>query len=239
MLTPLHDGGNSPTDIEQADFPALLAATVHDLKNSVGALLDTLNDADADAPSDAAAVAGMVDRLRHEAVHINNDLVALLAVYKIDHDRYPLHIDQHCVRDIIEECILQYTPRQQRGRIAVESRCPADLYGFFDRGLTSGIISNAVHNALRHTRDRVLIRAEAHGDGLTVAVEDNGPGYPFQLLAPGPYKGGIDFAAGSTGLGLHFAALAAGLHRNKGRGGHITLANGGSLGGGCFRLHLP
>lgn len=239
MLTPTRDAADSPTDSAKADFPGLLAATVHDLKNAVGALLDTLNDADTEPPADAAAVTDMVTRLRHQAVHINNDLVALLAVYKIGHERYPLHIDHHRVSDVIDECVLQYTPQLERDRITLETRCPADLYGFFDRSLTVGIINNAINNALRHTRDALLVSAQGTGDGLTITVEDNGPGYPDHLLACGPPTGAVDFFGGATGLGLYFAALAAGQHRNRQRTGTIRLGNGGRLGGGCFYLYLP
>ena len=42
-----------------------------------------------------------------------------------------------------------------------------------------------------------------------------------------------------AGLGLYFAALIAAMHKNSGREGTVAVANGGSLGGGCFRISLP
>ncbi len=240
MLTPPGKSIDLAADSGRPDFPALLASAVHDLKNSVGSLLNTLNGTDSDARSEDTDTNEMVARLRHEAMHINNNLVALLAVYKFDQGRYPVHIDHHCVNDMLMECVLQYTPVLESGRITVETLCPEDLYGCFDRTLTAGIINNALNNALRHTRDRLVIRAEACRGGVNIAVEDNGPGYPAYLLNCDVHAAnGIDFSAGTTGLGLYFASLAAGQHKNKQRCGYIQLHNGGRLGGGCFSLHLP
>ncbi len=240
MLTLRDKETEIPEDDGKREFSSLLASAVHDLKNSVGSLLSALNAMDGEPRGEGVATHEMVARLRHEAMHINNDLVALLAVYKIDRGCYPVEIDHHCVHDVLTECALQYAPLLERSRIAVELQCHEDLYGYFDRGLTMGIIINALNNALRHTRDRLLIRAAASQNGLTIAVEDNGPGYPVHLLMSDPgTAGGIDFNGGTTGLGLYFASLAAALHKHKQRRGHIRVYNGGSLGGGCFSLHLP
>jgi hypothetical protein len=40
-------------------------------------------------------------------------------------------------------------------------------------------------------------------------------------------------------LGLYFAARIAALHERNGVRGRIEIANGGTLGGGLFRLYLP
>ena len=240
MLTLQDEAAEIPEYNGKRDFSTLLASAVHDLKNSVGSLLNTLNGMDGEPRGEDVATNEMVARLQHEAMHINNDLVALLAVYKIDHGRYPVDIDHHCVREVLTECVLQYSPLLERSRIAVELQCPKDLYGCFDRSLTMGIVINALNNALRHTRGRLVLRAAANRDGLTIAVEDNGPGYPAHLLMSDPgTASGIDFNGGTTGLGLYFASLAAGQHKDKQRRGYIQLHNGGRLGGGCFSLHLP
>ena len=240
MLTPARDDTDLPGGSGEMDFSTLLASTIHDLKNSVGSLLNTLNDSDTESLTRDAPTYAMVTQLQHQAVRINNDLMALLAVYKIDHDRYTLDVDHHNVYDVIEECVLQYTPLLRRKGVTVETLCPEDLYWFLDRSLTTGIINNAINNALRHTRDRLVLQAETHRNGLTIQVQDNGPGYPEHLLTCSPPpSGGIDFNGGATGLGLYFAAQAARQHKNRQRSGHITLGNGGDLGGGRFSLHLP
>jgi signal transduction histidine kinase len=75
---------------------------------------------------------------------------------------------------------------------------------------------------------------------LEIEVADDGPGFPAFMLAQGfPARQGIDARTGSTGLGLYFARLAAGLHRRGERVGSTRLAHGGKPGGGRFILELP
>jgi signal transduction histidine kinase len=227
-------------DDDTPEFSTLLASTVHDLKNSVTLMLNTLNEAGAGTPDDTAAVRETLARVRFEAMRINNDMLQLLALYKLDRGRYAVDIDQHNVQEVIEECVLQYAPLLTHEGISVRTACPGELSWYFDRNLVAGVLNNALNNALRHGGRRLLVKAEQGRDGLTIQVQDGGPGYPDHLLDAGPAApGGVDFRNGNTGMGLYFAALAAGQHKNGHLQGHISLSNGGETGGGCFTLHLP
>lgn len=225
---------------ETLDFSTLLASTVHDLKNSVGHLLGTLRDTTNELPPHNRGLKERFGHLQYDAMRVSNDLIQLLAVYKIDHGLYSMDIAHHSVPDVLEECVLQYAPLFEHKHIAMEMDCPDDLYWFFDRSLISGVMNNIFNNAIHYTKDALLLRAFETAEGLTIQLEDNGPGYPQQMLiADSSTARGIDFGKGSTGLGLYFAALAARQHTNLGKCGHVTIDNDGTLKGGRFSILLP
>ena len=65
-------------------------------------------------------------------------------------------------------------------------------------------------------------------------------GFPDFMMEQGfPSRQGIDVRTGSTGLGLFFSRMAAGLHERGGVRGSTSLSNGGRFGGGRFVITLP
>ena len=233
-------GGGTASRTPRMDFAAVLASGVHDLKNSVGMLLNALSEVAADLPPDRGDLKERFNQLQYDTMRVSGDLIQLLAIYKIDHGRYAVNIAHHDVADFLDESLLQYGPLLDRKGVSLRVECPQGLRWFFDSQLVAGVINNIINNASRYTRDMLLVRAGSSSTELTIDIEDNGPGYP-DVMVTGEHGGpsGVDFAGGSTGLGLYFATLAAEQHRNGTRRGHISIANGGELGGGRFSLHLP
>jgi len=93
---------------------------------------------------------------------------------------------------------------------------------------------------MRHAHHRITISALECEGQLTLRVEDDGGGYPVELLQGNDnVMQSVDFHGGSTGLGLYFSAMAARMHRNRDLRGELHLENGGSLQGACFVLRLP
>jgi signal transduction histidine kinase len=84
------------------------------------------------------------------------------------------------------------------------------------------------------------MRARQSADGgLVIEVFDDGPGFPKKMLEDVSNQSrGIDFASGSTNLGLYFAGEVAHMHRRGETHGCIELSNL-DAGGSCFRLLLP
>ena len=101
-------------------------------------------------------------------------------------------------------------------------------------------MGTALNNAIHYTKDSirlVVMQKEAY---LEIRVEDNGKGYPPEMLGADMTKhSGVNFVTGSTGLGLYFSSIVAKMHKHRGKQGSVKLENGGSLGGGCFILCLP
>jgi two-component system nitrogen regulation sensor histidine kinase NtrY len=119
---------------------------------------------------------------------------------------------------------------------ALETRVPIETHGpqvqvQADEDQLEQLLINLVKNAADAARERVAIRWSANGDGVTMLVEDDGPGVsgtanlfvPFFTTKP----------AGS-GIGLFLSRQIA-----EGHGGTLTLANRTEEPGAVATLRLP
>jgi signal transduction histidine kinase len=92
-----------------------------------------------------------------------------------------------------------------------------------------------VHNAIAHSEERRAVGESVvtMPDGVEIAVEDDGPGFPEDQVA----RAGERFARGEqsrgSGLGLSIVRAIAALH-----GGSVTVSRS-SAGGARVALHLP
>ncbi|HET7774979.1 MAG TPA: HAMP domain-containing sensor histidine kinase, partial [Azospira sp.] len=216
-----------------------LASSVHDLKNSIAILVDSmerqLGKSDPNNPEFAK-----MTHMMYETKRINGNLIQLLALYKLGNELYPFSPEDWVLEDFVTETLSPHLPLLRFRQIDCEVEVAPDLVWPFDGDLVGGVIGHALNNAIHYTRSKVrLVVCQAEA-GLEMRVEDDGSGYPQRMLDDGiAAMNGVDFQGGSTGLGLYFSAMAARLHRNKGLHGTIRLENGGAWGGGCFVLTLP
>ena len=223
-----------------ADLAVFLASSIHDMKNSLSVLLGglerVLNQSDPRQFPEYEALTGMV----YEARRINGNLVQLLTLYKLGNDSYPFDPADHSVREFLDVIAAQNAPLLKPQDIVLEVDCAEDIYAHFDEDLVTGVIGQALNNAIKYTRKRVRLVARTLDGSLELRIEDDGPGFPARMIREGAdAMRGVSFESGSTGLGLVFSAAVAKLHRNRGRQGEIRLENGGPLGGGCLILILP
>lgn len=226
------------TDNEHISFSTILASTIHDVKNSLGIVLSSLDELVRSAGDSLPAA--RLGKLQCEAQRVNDNLVQLLALYKLENRGLALNIDEYFIRDFLEEVLASEKAMLETRNIALDMQCAGDLAWYFDRDLIAGVLKNAVNNALRHARAKVLITAEEINHHLVLSVNDDGPGFSDAILAHGRQHGhGVNFSSGNTGLGLYFTSRVAELHRNKDRRGVIELGNGHVLGGACFSIKLP
>lgn len=222
------------------DFSLVLASSVHDMKNSLGMLLNTLEGVIADTPAQNEEQAKRFACLQYESSRINVELIQLLSIYNMQNDRMPLHIDENYVIDTLEEQIARNHMLFETRNIEVEVICDEDLNGYFDAELVGGVIHNILVNCARYCKKNMQITAARSEGGLCIAINDDGGGYPPSMIsAPGEANAGVSFSSGSTNLGLFFAFEVAALHCTTDICGRIELANNGPLGGGVFKLHLP
>jgi len=222
------------------DFPAFLASMAHDMKNSLSMLLNTLDEVVSTCTPEKCPSHKYLSQMQYEATRVNFNLIQLLTLYKMDHDQFSINISHYPVSEIFEEIILQNKPLLDFKGIEIFTECPEDLTWFLDSSLISGVINNVLNNAYRYTRSRILIRGNENNGWLVLSIEDDGQGYPEEMLGTGIQKdSGVSFKTGSTGLGLYFASMVAKLHKNKDREGFISISNGGEYGGGCFTITLP
>ncbi|MBI4595531.1 MAG: HAMP domain-containing histidine kinase [Candidatus Tectomicrobia bacterium] len=220
------------------DFPGFIASITHDMKNSLGMLINTLDEVLGDCITENCTSYPLLSQVQYEAKRVNNNLIQLLTLYKMDTAQFMLNISQHSVAEIIDETVLQNKPLLDFKGIEISTECSEDLFWFFDSDLISGVINNILNNSFRYTKDKIKIAAHEEREALVIRLEDNGKGYPAEMLEA-QTSSRVSFKTGSTGLGLYFASIVASMHKNKGKEGFIALRNGGEFGGGCFNIILP
>ncbi|MCF8208299.1 MAG: HAMP domain-containing histidine kinase [Rhodoferax sp.] len=227
---------------EEISFADLMASSIHDMKNSVNIQVHALESIAAQIKEkvDAPAFQSLVSVIA-QAHRVDANLIQLLSLYKFGKSIYPLDISEHSVAEVIAEVVMQKSLVLALKGIAVEVDCPQDCDWYFDRDLITGVLLNAMNNAYNYTQDKIRIAASTDGRGLTLRVEDNGSGYPVQMLHGDGIDAnkGVNFFSGSTGLGFYFSSQVAQQHQNHGHSGSLTIENGGAYGGGCFVVRLP
>lgn len=227
-------------DAHAPDFETILAASVHDMKNTLALLSSSLDELVEQSDEEDCASGPGLHRVRREARRLNSYLVQLLTLYKLGRGLYGVNLGEHVVAEFLDEALVDLTPLLGDAGIGLEIERDPELVWFLDAQLIMGVLTNLVHNALRYTRDRIRVSAVEEDGWLRLSVEDNGEGYPPVLLeAARAAPGSTDFHSSSTGLGIYFCEVAARAHVNRERAGRIALDNDGPLGGGRFTVYLP
>lgn len=227
------------SDSESIDFSLLLASSVHDIKNSLGMLLTSLDEVIDLSSTETPEQRKRYSILRGEASRINNAMIYLLGIYRIQNNQLSLSLDEVYIADFLEEQVASQQLLLEVNGVTAHIDCDDNLVGYFDENLVAGIISNIVVNCAKYTEDAITLSASKSGSMLEIAITDNGRGYPQKIIDHiSNDERGIDFHSGSTNLGLFFAQQIAALHRNKGLSGRIELSNL-DIGGGCFKLFIP
>jgi len=222
-----------PNDI----FSTILASTVHDMKNSLGMMLDALDSILSETPK--TKTNPQYGIVQYESSRVNSSLMQLLAIYKIENNQLPFNPAYHSVYDFLEEQIMIHEPLLTAKGFSYSLDVEEEAEAAFDDVLISMVVSNIVGNAIRYAHSKILVSAEIT-DTLCITICDDGPGYPAPMLElVGDYMLGINQSTGSTGLGLFFAHQVANLHAHGGKTGCIDLKNGGPLGGGIFQIKIP
>lgn len=220
------------------DFAMVLALAVHDMKNSLGMLLNSLDELRTEN-EDKLNDSSKFNTLQYEAERIHNDLVQLLGIYRLGENNLSAHIEEHFVPDFLSEHLARHTPLLKG--LGIEWSIDAEeINGFFDAHLLTGALNNTINNAIRYTKSRIRLTANERDGYLVIGVEDDGEGYPENMQHTGTLSfKSLDFNTGSTSLGLFFISAVADLHSEGDRAGYIKLQNGGPLGGGLFEIWLP
>lgn len=227
-------------DNDKIDFSMIIASAVHDMKNSLGMLMHSV-DTLCDEMPEHLNNQSTISTVQYEAERVNSYLVQLLGLYRLENQKLSIHIDEHYVSDLLDEQVAHYQQMLNNKNIELSVDCEEDLSWFFDREIIVGVLNNTLNNASRYTQKAIKLIAKTVNNKLVIEVHDDGQGYPKEMLDadPGDIMKNINFKTGSTSLGLYFAANVAQLHKQGNEQGNIKLSNGGELGGGVFSIYLP
>jgi len=228
-------------DNEQGiDFSLVIASSVHDMKNSVGMLLSSLESVIQASPQDDPVMAKHFSTLHYEASRINGELVELLTIYRMYKEFLPIRVDEHYIVDILDEQVARNHVLMETGGVELNMDCDSDLHWYFDQDLIGSVIHNVIVNCVRYTKSKIALSAEIEDDYLKISVADDGSGYPdHMLINAGQLVEEAEVNKGETNLGLYFAEKIAGFHKQEDKVGYIKLENGGPLGGGVFNIFVP
>ena len=203
----------------------ILASGVHDAKNQLFIAESMIAAVEAEAGVD-------LGEARYAIEAASDRLSRTLAAYRLLRHGAALAIVPAVVGDLCAEAALAHRRHLARSGITLAVDCPVPDEWPLDRDLVGDMLGNAVQNAGRFARSKVLLQARVADGQLLLRVEDDGPG--FAELTDGLPGGGA-----GAGTGLLVARRLAELHQRHGRPGGLHLSNGGSLGGAVFELRLP
>ncbi|MEO0443097.1 MAG: HAMP domain-containing sensor histidine kinase [Pseudomonadota bacterium] len=237
-----NDGDRDQQDSSSSselDFSMVLASSVHDMKNSLGMLLNSLEEMiAAAAPSDKQQNKHF-STLQYEASRIHSELIQLLNIYRLQQKKLPFNLDENYVYDTFEDQVARNDVLFKTKSIELTIDCDQDLAWFYDNELIGNVVHNVLINAARYAKTKVNLVAKVKDEQLIISIEDDGDGFPEFMIDAVLEAHQNKAATESTQLGLFFAKNIALFHRKGESKGDIALANGGSLGGGVFAISLP
>ena len=214
----------------------LLHALSHDLKGSITAIIGSAQSLARGEQLQLSEEqrAGLVNAISVSGKKLNrlvNDLLDLERLDRdlIEPDRAPTDVTALARRIVDEADFLAEHPVRVIGEPAVVS---------VDAGKVERILENLLANAARHTPigTPVLVTVGPKKDGITLSVEDEGPGVPEDLKATifQPFRQGADArtSGAGAGIGLSLVQKFAELH------GGTAWVEDRPGGGTAFRVFL-
>jgi signal transduction histidine kinase len=220
-------------------FYDILASIIHDMKNSLGMVLNRLDEIVDELPPEINKSAKIAS-VQQEAKRLNNNLIELLTLYRIENERISPVVDEVYLYDFLQEILAENLSSADSAEVKLTCNCDEELNGYFDEGLVQGIINNLIGNALRYTESKIEISAVEKDGYLVLSVEDDGAGFTEAMLEAQQAESiNNELGDGRTLLGIHFANMIAKMHSNKDKRGFIKLSNNNKLKGGCFSIYLP
>ncbi|WP_371193245.1 sensor histidine kinase [Glaciecola sp. SC05] len=236
---------NKPSDSgsetkELVDFSSVIAVAIHDMKNSLSLLMQSIEQMAEVIPKEVIQAHNSLNSVHYEANRMNTTLVQVLSLYRAEIDALPVNIDEVFIAELFDEIVESNVLYTNQQGIKVKVNVDEDLSWYLDRELIYLLLHDVLINAVRYGCKNICLSADITDENLIVSVEDDGPGYPASMLEMSSKV--LDqhcISEGRTGLGLFFARLMAHTHKNMDRRGSINLANSDVTGGSVFTLSLP
>ena len=225
---------------ESINFSAVLGAAVHDMKNSLCLLMQSIENLEQSLTETNPLSRKHLASAHYEAARLNTGLVQLLSLYRAGLDNLPVNIDEHYIEDLVDDVLTNNESYLNHKNMILEVSQSADLVWYLDADLIIILLNDVLINAMRYSQKKILLSIYNQDQKLVFKVEDDGPGYPPSMLEANNFSmQHFDISQGRTGLGLFFARLIAQAHTKGETKGTISLENNGSLGGSVFVLTLP
>ncbi len=234
-VRPLHAGANGGALIGLSEITELqklgrarrefVANISHELRTPVTSLQllsDTISEETLKDEPFTLELLGKI-RAQIDLLHQLTDEMMDLAL--IESGQAPIKLVETHAVELADEAVGPLRPQAERKGIALGLDVPADLFVLADPQGIRKVLGNLVHNAIKFTNTggHIRIRAQARGDNVEFAVEDNGCGIAAKDLPrifERFYKADRARARGQselhgTGLGLAIAKHTVEAHGGK------------------------
>lgn len=216
----------------------MLSDLAHELRTPIATLdgyLEAFEDGMAEPdPATLHMLRGQTRRLARLVQDVS-------AVSRVEEHADPLVLEPTDPSELVRLVTAGVQPAAAARGLALETRVAPGLDPVqVDRERMAQVLTNLLDNAVRHARTRIEVVVEkVPGDGLRIAVRDDGDGIPSESLAhvfERFYR--LDTArdreSGGSGIGLAIAKALVGAH-----GGRITAQSAGRGKGATFTIILP
>jgi len=226
---------------KELDFSTILATNVHDIKNALFMLLQSIEHLDK-ADNLTADQHKSFARLHQQASSVNSTFMQLLSLYRDEQKQLPIYIEENSVHELFDDLMDRHRLYLNTHDINVNISVEKGLHGFYDADLIFYLLSDIFVNALRHAKSKINIRAYYKQPFLTFNIEDDGEGYPCDILDDNHKENefyNFNPNEGNSGLGLIFAKKIAQAHKSNDLIGEIELQNKTDMTGSMFTLRLP
>ena len=188
------------------ELPRLAGMLAHEIRNPLASATTNLAVAcDLMEPSDPRAP--FLRRAEIDLDRIGELISACLGLATAGRVRREITQIGPLLCDVLARC------GEQHASASIECEIPESLQFAVDSGLLVRCLENLVENAVRESGaadGRILIEALPAPSGLTIAVEDSGPGVP-ETKREEIFEAFVSGGQGS-GLGLSFVRLVAEAH---------------------------
>jgi len=202
----------------------LLAASIHEIKNRLGLMFNELDNV-LSAIDLSKGQQQQVQRIKSESQFVGNELVRILASYKSLSEDFSANVDQHFAIEFLEEVIARHSYTVAAHNLHFTLDCDEDVSGFFDNSILFIILDTCIYNSIKAGARNIKLSATEDEQYLYLVIEDNGPGFPEELLESDFSQGSISVESQSTGLGLFFANKLIQSHQEGDLIGSIQLSN--------------
>ncbi len=183
---------------------------VHDLRAPIANAISGLMTIQQSGANLGPAEKEMVDLALVSSQRAVTLVTSLLDISKLESGKFDITDETVCLDEFLDDCFHQVELWARANRITLSKNLLAKE-ATLDPRLTARVLVNLLSNALKFSPEdtTVTVRAQIIHHTLRVAVEDQGPGIPHDLIKEvfQPFNQ-VKGTQSGTGLGLAFCRLA-------------------------------
>lgn len=230
----------STSNNKKIDYKKILSAISYDMRNSLTLMFQSLQTI-ANQPQNTKSLSDdELSDINYQVQRLNGNLTQLMALYNVEDDKLMINRAEEIVADVIETAVFQNDLYTQSKGIDIEINVDEDLHWCLDRDLIAYLIDDVLSNAIRYSKQKIIINVSIKDNLLNIIIDDDSNGYPEQMIdAAAANIEDLASSFGRMGIGLLFTKLIVLSHENYGKCGNLYLANNGKLGGSTFTVQLP